>query len=51
MIRGYFADRKQEILDNPSKVDLSFDSTATDEDRGFWKARITFRDGSRLHLF
>lgn len=51
MIRDYFSDRKQETLDNPSVVDLSFDSTATDEDRGFWKAKITFRDGSSLHLF
>lgn len=51
MIRDYFLDRKQEILDNPSVINLSFDSTATDEHRGFWKAKITFRDGSSLHLF
>jgi len=51
MIREYFSDRKQELWKHPSVIDLSFDSTITDEDKGFWKAKITFRDGSKLHLF
>lgn len=51
MIREYFSDRRQEVLEHPSIIDLSFESTATDEDRGYWKAEVTFRDGSKLHLF
>jgi len=51
MIQQYFSEKEQEVLNQPSVVNVSFNSTATDEDRGFWKARITFRDGSQLHLF
>ncbi len=51
MIREYFSRIRKQVFEHPSAVNINFDSTATDQDRGFWKAKITFRNGSELHLF
>lgn len=32
-------------------IDLKFDFTVVDVDRGFWKGMIRFKEGSELHLF
>lgn len=51
MIQEYFSQIRDQIFEHPSAIDISFNSTATDKERGFWKAQLTFRNGSELHLF
>ncbi len=50
-IRGYFKKIEETILECPLAIDLKFDFTVVDFDRGFWNGMIRFREGSELHLF
>ncbi|MDY6774160.1 MAG: DUF6516 family protein, partial [Candidatus Nanohaloarchaea archaeon] len=51
MIRDYFSRVENEISRVPMVIEVSFDTTVIDTDLGYWKATLTFRDGSELHMF
>lgn len=51
MIREYFEKVEETLSKCPLAIDLEFDFTVVDLDRGYWKGTVKFRDGSDLHLF
>lgn len=51
MIRNYFRKVERTLSECPFVMDLKFDFTVIDLDRGYWKGTIEFKNGSNLHLF
>jgi hypothetical protein len=51
MIGAYFGDIERRLADFPLTVSVGLDTEHVDTGRGYVRARVTFSDGSELHLF